>query len=123
VHVGSDAAGVHAQMVEDWWAGRQRGEEVVMLAGRRSQVNALNRLARQCLRQAGHLGTEEVIAGGRAFALGDDVIAGRNDYRLGLLNGTRATVTAVDPRRTRVRWRQPMGPASMSRAATCRPAG
>jgi ATP-dependent exoDNAse (exonuclease V) alpha subunit len=32
----------------------------------------------------------------RAFAEGDDVLAVRNDYRLGLLNGCHATVDRVD---------------------------
>lgn len=73
-----------------------------MLAGRRSTVEALNRLARQRLRTEGGLGTEEVAPGERAFAWGDTVIAGRNDYRLGLPNGSRGTVTAVDTRQVRV---------------------
>ncbi len=34
--------------------------------------------------------------GGRAYAVGDDVVALRPDRRLGLLNGTRATVTGLD---------------------------
>ncbi len=73
-----------------------------MLASRQAQVVALNRLARCRLRAAGGLETEEMTAGGRSFAVGDAVVAGRNDYRLGLLNGTRGTVTAVDLRRGRV---------------------
>ncbi|MGH3371149.1 MAG: hypothetical protein ACRDPR_14240, partial [Nocardioidaceae bacterium] len=100
---GPDAAGVLEQMVADWEAGRARGEEVVMIAPQRRQVATLNGLARQRLAAAGVLGTEEVVAGGRRFAVGDEVLAGYNDYRLGLLNGTRGTVTAVDVRRSRVR--------------------
>lgn len=71
-----------------------------MLAGRRSQVDALNRRARAELLDAGLLGDEMVRVGRRDFRVGDVVIAGRNDYRLGLLNGTRATVTAVDAKRS-----------------------
>ena len=102
VRVGNDSHSVRSQMVDDWWVARERGQDVVMLASRRAQVDALNRLARSRLRDAGGLGAEEVTAGGRSFAAGDFVIAGRNDYRLGLLNGTRGTVTAVDSARGRV---------------------
>ncbi|MGH9164476.1 MAG: MobF family relaxase, partial [Acidimicrobiales bacterium] len=82
VHAGPDARSVQAQMVEHWWAGRSAGEDLMMLAGRKTQVQSLNRLARQRLRDEGQLGDEEVVAGGRAFAVGDGVIAGYNDYRL-----------------------------------------
>jgi ATP-dependent exoDNAse (exonuclease V) alpha subunit len=39
-----------------------------------------------------------VAADGRVAVAGDRVLVTRNDHRLGLLNGTRATVTAVDPK-------------------------
>ncbi len=102
VHVGDAARAVQRQMVDDWWEGRTQGKEVLMLAGRHTQVDALNRLSRKRLRDEGELGDDEVLAGGRRFATGDTVMAGYNDYRLGLLNGTRGTVTAVDIRRGRV---------------------
>ena len=102
VHTGPDAPAVHAQMVEHWWAGRSAGDDLMMLAGRNNQIHALNRLARRRLRDESQLGDEEVVAGGRAFAVGDSVIAGYNDYRLGLLNGTRGTVAAVDVHRSRI---------------------
>lgn len=102
VHAGHDARGVYEQMVADWWDGRARGEDVVMLASRRRQVDALNRLARQRRREEGELGKENLVAGGRAFAMGDDVLAHHNDYHLGLLNGTRGTVTSIDVRRGRI---------------------
>ena len=34
----------------------------------------------------------------REYRAGDRVLVTRNDHRLGLLNGTRATVTAVNPK-------------------------
>lgn len=92
----------HERMVQDWWAARTRAEDALMLASRRAPVEALNRLARARLREEGGLGHDEVATGGRAFAVGDVVIAGKNDYRTGLLNGTRGTVTAVDTRRQRI---------------------
>lgn len=99
VRVADNSDDVYDAMVADWATARGAGEDVLMLAGRRSQVDALNRRARHQLVEAGLLTGKEVQVAGRAFAVGDSVIAGRNDYRMGLLNGTRATVTAVDPKR------------------------
>lgn len=102
VRVGETAPEIYDHMVTDWWASRTRGDDVLMLAGRRAQVDALNRRARDQLRDTGELGGEEVVVGGRAFAVGDAVIAGRNDYRLGLLNSTRGTVIDVDCSKSRL---------------------
>ena len=43
-----------------------------------------------------HLGDDQVVLGGRPFAEHDQVLALRNDYQLGLLNGTRAVVERID---------------------------
>jgi len=67
-----------------------------MLAGRRSDVDALNRAARQLLRAADRLGPDTVHATGRAYAVGDRIVCLRNDRRLEVTNGTRGQVTAVD---------------------------
>jgi len=99
VKVADNSGDIYDAMVADWVASRARGEDVLLLASRRSQVDALNRLARAEMLDAGLLGQDSLAAGGRDFRVGDDVIAGRNDYRIGLLNGTRATVTAIDARR------------------------
>jgi hypothetical protein len=53
------------------------------------------------LRHHGCLG-HEIVIGDRSFAVGDEVLARRNDYRLGVLNGTRATVIGVDANAGRV---------------------
>lgn len=98
VGVTDDADAAHQHMIRDWWHARAAGDEVVMLASRRAPVDALNRLARQQLRDHGLLGPDQLHAGGRDFAVGDTVIAGRNDYRRRVLNGTRGTVTRVDPK-------------------------
>ena len=73
-----------------------------MGAGRHAEIAWLNRLARRRLADEGQLG-DEIVVGGRAFAVGDTVIAGYNDYRLGLLNGTLGSVSVVDPGRGRLR--------------------
>src|SRR5262249_11073635 len=66
-----------------------------MLAHRRSDVRELNDAARILLTRAGHLGDEGLTLGEREFRVGDRVICRRNDTRLAVRNGTRATITAV----------------------------
>jgi hypothetical protein len=83
-------------MVSDWAAARATGDDTVMFALARSDVEALNRLARALAKEGGRLAGPELDIGGRAYAVGDDVVALRPDRRLGLLNGTRATVTGLD---------------------------
>ena len=74
-----------------------------MVALRRSDVTELNDTARDRLLEAGGLGPEAVTAGrgarAREYRAGDEVLVTANDHRLGLLNGSRGKVTAVDPRR------------------------
>ena len=48
------------------------------------------------LAAAGVIGPDQLEIDGRRFAVGDEIITTRNDYRLGVLNGTRATITAID---------------------------
>ncbi|MHB1447103.1 MAG: MobF family relaxase [Acidimicrobiales bacterium] len=91
------AAGARSSMVSRWFEARQESVGAVMLAVNRSDVEDLNARARVLVREAGLLGTEEVSAAGRRFAVGDEVMPLRNDHRLGLINGTRATVVRADP--------------------------
>jgi hypothetical protein len=74
---------------------RPRGTETLMLASHRADVDDLNRRARTALRAKGQLGSDILEADGRSFAVGDDVLCLRNDTRLGVLNGTRATVVGL----------------------------
>ncbi|MDA8045309.1 MAG: relaxase domain-containing protein [Actinomycetota bacterium] len=90
------AADARQALVGDWWAARQTGADAGMYALRRSDVDALNRLARRLHAEAGRLGDEEIEVGGRRYAVGDEIVALRNHRPLGLSNGTRGTVTAVD---------------------------
>jgi conjugative relaxase-like TrwC/TraI family protein len=93
----TSAPDAHQALVADWWAARQEGATAAMYALRRVDVEALNRLARAVMADAGRLGPLEVTAAGRAFSVGDEIVALRNDRSLRLVNGTRATVTALDP--------------------------
>jgi ATP-dependent exoDNAse (exonuclease V) alpha subunit len=85
------------RLLGDWWrAAADDLDASVMLAHRRQDVRDLNAGARALLRGAGRLGEEALLTGGREFRPGDRVVCQRNDDSLGVRNGTRATVTAVD---------------------------
>ncbi len=92
------AGGVRERLIEDWWHATQdpNGEEAVMIAARRDDVADLNTRARARMRAGEHLGDTELNVDGRVFAVGDRVVALRNARRLDVLNGTRATITAVN---------------------------
>ncbi len=114
VTVAGSADAVREAMVDDWWQARNDpnttnvgaageegvGEEGVVVAAmyalRRGDVDDLNRRARARLDAAGFLGAERLEVAGRQFAVGDEVICGRNDRRLGVINGTRSTLRALD---------------------------
>ena len=95
---------LRATLVEDWWEATRRpdGGDAVMIAHRRSDVADLNALARERMDRDGRLGEEELITDRRAFAVGDRVIARRNDRRAGVVNGTRGEVVDVDLERRTV---------------------
>ncbi|MGH2929631.1 MAG: hypothetical protein ACRDL8_15630 [Solirubrobacteraceae bacterium] len=79
-------------MVGEWHAARARGEDVLMIAGRRAAVADLNERARELRIANGELGVELFATDERRFAEGDEVLANRNDYRLGLLNNDRGVL-------------------------------
>ncbi len=99
VMLGSTAEQTRRQLVLDWYSTHQDAEPGVMIAARRSDVDDLNRRARTLLLAAGALGDESITIEGRSFAVGDRVMTLRNSRGLGVLNGTRATVEAVDTKR------------------------
>jgi ATP-dependent exoDNAse (exonuclease V) alpha subunit len=68
-----------------------------MVAHRRSDVADLNARARRRMHETGRLGAGELSAGGREYAVGDRVVATRNAYRLGIVNGEAGVVAALDP--------------------------
>ncbi len=83
-------------MVSSWVTVRESQGSGVMIAARAADVEALNRLARVELQSRGWLAADEVSLGGRDFATGDEVIALRNAYDIGVLNGTRLRITEAD---------------------------
>ncbi len=97
--VADDATHAKERLLDDWWsvAGEGNLREVVMLAHRRADVAELNEGARALLRQAGRLGEQALTVGEREWRSGDRVICRQNDPRLGVCNGTRATVRDIEP--------------------------
>ncbi len=91
------AIDVRNQMAADWYAATLTGQQVIMLAERHYDVDDLNQRARRHLTNSGALSGPALDANGHTFQTGDRVLCLRNDRRLGLRNGTLATITAVDP--------------------------
>jgi conjugative relaxase-like TrwC/TraI family protein len=91
------------RLLADWWAaGRDDLAGNVMIAHRRRDVTELNTLARALMDTHGRLGRERIVIAGTEFAAGDRIVCLLNSDALGVKNGTRATVEAVDPSRRTV---------------------
>ena len=67
-----------------------------MIAGRVADVTDLNLRARERMLAAGEVSGPTLTVNDLDFAAGDEVICLRNDRRLGVVNGTRGRITAVD---------------------------
>ncbi len=93
------AEAVREQLVADWWHAYDQvgATSAAMVALRRADVDDLNARARTRLLAAGHLTGPTLNVDGVSFQAGDRMVCLRNDRRLGVVNGTRATITAVDP--------------------------
>ena len=99
--IADTADAVRERLVEDWWhAYRTDGAGCgVMIAARRSDVDDLNARARTRLHEHGMVTGPALVVGDTDFRPGDRVVALNNDRRVGVLNGTRGTVTHVDAER------------------------
>jgi len=123
VTITETAQDLDTAMAQEWWQARESGEDALMLAGRRQQVEALNGLAREKMLEAGRLGDEALSIqvtperekgklapwhpDQREFRAGDEVLAGKNltgkrwgSYKQvmpGVHNGVKGQVTGVDP--------------------------
>ena len=98
IHTTSDGDALRADLVAAWATDRRCGA-ALMVAGTRAEVEDLNRRARTLLQQTGEVGPDQVTLAGRCFAVGDTVLALRNDPAAGLLNGTRGRLEQIDTRR------------------------
>jgi conjugative relaxase-like TrwC/TraI family protein len=86
-------------LVSDWWQAHQAGEQPVIYAHRRAQVDQLNSVCQRLRAEAGQLGVERLAIGDLRFAVGDRVVLGSNaPDRLGVVNGTTAIIQALDLR-------------------------
>jgi conjugative relaxase-like TrwC/TraI family protein len=90
-------------LLQDWWAAFQQAEhdptqEVVVLAARRAEVDRLNSVCQELLAARGRLGGERLQVEDRQLAVGDRVVCGHNAIgELGVANGSRGAITALDP--------------------------
>jgi conjugative relaxase-like TrwC/TraI family protein len=91
-------------LLQDWWTAFQQAEqdpaqEVIVLAARRAEVDQLNSACQELLAAQGRLGRERLEVEDRQLAVGDRVVCGHNAINeLGVANGSRGTITALDPR-------------------------
>jgi Ti-type conjugative transfer relaxase TraA len=95
-----------AAIIRQWLESRLSEPEKsqLMLAYTRKDVAELNDLVRHELQQSGHLGVEanhqafivETARGHKEIAIGERLYCLQNDRRLGVMNGTLGTVTAID---------------------------
>jgi ATP-dependent exoDNAse (exonuclease V) alpha subunit len=90
-------------LLQDWWTAWQQAkqdpaQEVVVLAARRAEVDRLNTLCQELLAARGRLGGERLQVEDCQLAVGDRVVCGHNAIaELGVANGSRGVVTALDP--------------------------
>ena len=71
----------------------------MIYAHRRAQVDQLNGVCQRLRAEAGQLGPERLTVGDRSFAVGDVVVLGANARgRLGVVNGTTASIVDLDLR-------------------------
>jgi AAA domain/UvrD-like helicase C-terminal domain len=94
--LGSSGDCVRARLVADWWAAERSGGDNVMVALRRADVRELNERARALRVAAGDVAGPALALSTGEFAVGDRVVTTRNQRSLGVVNGSRGIVMAVD---------------------------
>jgi hypothetical protein len=83
------------RMVDDWWAARASGEAAMQASNWRDVVE-LNERARERLVEAGLMEPDGLDVRGVTVGVGDHVMVLRNAPSLSVINGTMATVSAID---------------------------
>ncbi len=84
-------------MLADWWQSFQQGNRVVIPAYRRDEVDQFNTACQQLRDTHGQLGPERLTVRDRSFAVGDQVVCGKNAIKsLGVANASRGQVVALD---------------------------
>ncbi|MCW2751173.1 MAG: conjugative relaxase, partial [Aeromicrobium sp.] len=105
VRILDDPAELHQLAVDNWWTAHTTGSDALLLAGTRSEANALNRLARDRAASERLLTGPALTVAGRTFQAGDRVLICRNDtnqttpsgQRIRIDNGMLGTVTVTNP--------------------------
>jgi conjugative relaxase-like TrwC/TraI family protein len=98
IRTAATAEQVRATLVDDWWAtAKDDLPGSVMIALRRADVADLNHRARAAMLTAGRLTGPALYVGEHALRAGDRIVCLRNDRRIGVINGTRATITHIHP--------------------------
>jgi ATP-dependent exoDNAse (exonuclease V) alpha subunit len=87
---------LRSKIAEDWFLEHNDGKHVVMLALHRSDLADLNHRVRRLLHRHGQLGDWVMTVGDTDLGVGDRVLALRNNRRIGITNGTQATISGVD---------------------------
>jgi conjugative relaxase-like TrwC/TraI family protein len=97
LEVEDEASTAKQRLLEDWWqVAFDDRAGAVMIAYRRSDVAELNQAGHELMRRFGRLGDDSLTIGATEFRAGDRVLCRRNDPRLGVRNGTRATIVDLD---------------------------
>jgi hypothetical protein len=99
IHTAATAQQLRDRLVADWWTtAKDDLPGSIMIGLRRSDVAHLNHRARATMLTAGRLtGPTLVVGGGVELQAGDRIVCLRNDRQLGVVNGTRATITRIEP--------------------------
>jgi hypothetical protein len=96
ITIAHNSDSLRRQMVLDWFSLHGDGRDALMGAVHRSDVRDLNARAHDLLEGSGRLGPLVMTVDEQRFCIGDSVIATRNRYDLGILNGDIATITNGD---------------------------
>lgn len=103
LRIGDTIEDITARLLEDYeqHLTRHNPGQVLVIASSRGDARRLNAQLRQRLLTDGRLGQDELridLGNGahRGYRRGEQVLVSSNDYPLGLLNGTRGTVTDLD---------------------------
>ena len=109
LHLAADDLQLYARLLGRWWESRQSGAPHPLVERSNHRRRQLNRLARRLLQTHGDVAVDEIVAsGGRAFAVGDEVIARRGSRSLHpdgdrssyLRNGSRGVVAGIERGKT-----------------------
>ena len=104
VRILEDPVELHGLAVDDWWTAHMTGGDALLLAGTRSEANALNRLARERAAIEHLLVGPTLTVAGRTFQAGHRVLICRNDTNqntadgrpIRIDNGMLGTIAAAD---------------------------